>query len=174
MQSIPRQIEPRKFAHQGISVSGQIAAEDMPRLAEVASAKDITADLSFMLGERREKLLTGRVHVRADIQCQRCLKPVDVEIECSVSLAVVWSEEKAKELPKCYEPWIVPEDEADLYAILEEEILLNAPLVVLHKENCIDASLLSKGPSAGQAGDTEKTNPFQMLMQLKDKTKKPL
>lgn len=174
MQSIPRRIEPRKFAHQGVSLVGYVPTQDLPRLTEMASLKEVNATLSFSLGERREKLLLGQIQVAAQMQCQRCLKQVDVDVQCDVSLAVVWDEEKATELAKCYEPWIVSEEEADLYLILEEEILLNMPLVVAHKENCIDSSLLAQGPAVEKTETTDETNPFQVLMQLKDKTKKPL
>lgn len=171
-QSIPRIIEPRKFAHHGVALTGDIPALDMPRLAEVASVKVVNVDLCFSLGERKERLLTGSVSASTQMQCQRCLKPVNVDISCDVSLAIVWNEEKAKELPGCYEPWIVEEDEADLYGILEEELLLNVPLVASHKERCVDEALLAKSPANAEVGETDKLNPFQVLQQLKDTTKK--
>lgn len=171
-QYIPRLIEPRKFAHQGIDIAGELPADALTRLAEIAISQNIVADLQFSLGEQRERLLKGSIQADVQQQCQRCLKPVDSVLECEISLAVVRDEEEAKNLPESYDPWVVSEEEADLYAIIEEEILLAVPLIANHSEPCGDElDWRSQEPSQDQQNVNE-TNPFQVLEQLKGKTKK--
>lgn len=171
-QSIPRCIEPRKFASHEVSLKGTVPVTELTRLAEACiSVSSVRADIAFSVENRREKVVKGEVVADLQVQCQRCLEPADLHLTCAVNLAVVWSEDSAKQVPEGFEPWIVEEDEADLHSMLEEEILLNMPFVVYHDYACVDAKLLGQGPAAATL-ETDDNNPFQVLKQLKDKPKK--
>jgi uncharacterized protein len=87
----------------------------------------------------------------------------------------VRDEENARHLPGSYDPWILTEEQADLYAVLEEEILLNLPYVAYHDTPCGTALMPVEKLQAEQLKPdvvSDKPNPFQVLKQLKEKTKK--
>lgn len=174
LKSIPRQIEPRKFASQEVELTGPIPAEELTRLKSACvGINSVEASVKFFVDDRREKVVKGQVNADLQVQCQRCLEAANLQLMCDVHLAIVWTQEKAKQLPENYDPWVVEEDEADLYSALEEEILLNLPYVVYHDYACVDAKLLHSEPaSADEASGIDKANPFQVLKQLKEKTKK--
>lgn len=166
---IPRQIEPRKFAHHGTVLQGLIPADGLPRLAEaVIQVLSVEASLSFELGEQRERLVVGSVSAQLERQCQRCLQPVVTEVNCQLKLAVVRDEDKAKQLPSHLDPWIVEEEEADLYQAIEDDILLTMPFVAVHDYDCLDPEFYQSGPEeAEQTTAPAANNPFDVLQQLK-------
>lgn len=172
LQSIPHRIEPRKFASQEVHLLGSVPVAELTRLAEACvSVTSVRADLAFSVENRREKVVRGQVFAALQVECQRCLSPADLHLTCDVNLAIAWSQDSARQIPESYDPWVVEEDEADLYSMLEEEILLNMPYVVYHDYPCVDAKLLGIGPAA-ESSETDNTNPFQVLKQLKEKPKK--
>jgi len=166
---LPRQVDPRRFAQQGIKIDGLVPIKEMPRLLEATldSAAKLQVHLEFAVNEEKKKVVKGQASGELSLVCQRCLEPVSVPIEASISLAVVWDEEGADALPSYLDPWIHGEGQADLYEMLEEEMLLSLPAVAYHNESCIDASLLSSGKPVVAV----KKNPFNVLEQLKSSPK---
>ncbi len=170
--SIPNIVEPRRLAKLGVKLSGMVPVAKMVRLREAGITADhVVAEIEFKLDESRNKVVEGRISAEVTMQCQRCLGDLVESLQCEVALAIVWSEENAKALPAALEPWIVAEDEADLYAMIEDEILLNMPFVAYHQDACVDSSLLSTGEVQAEAG-ADKNNPFEVLKHLKETTKK--
>lgn len=167
---LPRQSDPRKFAQQGVSVDGMIPVSELPRLMEAVESgeSEVLAHLSFGVSEDGYKVVTGSASVSVNQICQRCLQPVNVPVECDIALAIVWDEEKAKNLPSHLDPWIAGEGAADFYAMVEEELLLNLPAVAYHEELCIDQKLFSSGEPVVVK---KEKNPFQVLEQLKSSPK---
>lgn len=169
---LPRQLDPRKFAQQGIEIAGPIALSDLSRLGELLFSKEghVHASLVFGLGEQRILNVTGHVKASVNNVCQRCLNAVPVDMECDLSLAILWKEEHAERLPKTFDPWIIGEGQTDIYQIVEDELLLSLPIVSYHDEKCVPHSLFSSGKEAAEkamAVSTEETNPFKVLEQLK-------
>ncbi len=168
---LPRFIDPRKFAQQGIRVQGLILASDLERFTEyqVLEAPDVKVALHFYVDEQRHKVIGGHVSCTAQLPCQRCLEPVSLDLDCSLNLGVVWDEEKAKQLPASLDPLILPEDgSTDIYQVVEEELLLALPMVAYHSYDCIDKALYSCGEPAKPE---PKENPFNVLEQLKGSPK---
>ncbi len=162
---VPRLIEPRKFAQHGLQVAGEIPADSLQRLAGMALAvHSVAADLKFSVAETKHRIVTGQFKGRVVMQCQRCLEPVELHLGGEVSLAMVWSEDDAKLLPSEYEPWVVAQDQADLYEIIEEELLLALPLVPTHDYDCMDRSALAPKVVVEPG---KHNNPFQVLARLK-------
>lgn len=165
--TIPREIEPRKFAQLGVSLQGSVPAAQLPRLfGATLGVASIEAQLQFSFDDRGRPQVLGTVNAQVQQQCQRCLEPVEVTLQCPIALTVTKNEQQAKDLARELDSWLVPDDSGDLFAMLEEEILLALPYVAFHDYDCVDASLFQRGPksepSAEKAG-----NPFQVLEQLK-------
>lgn len=168
--TLPRFIDPRRFCQQGVVLRGFVAVGEMPALTEHnVSVESVQAELTFAIDEQRERAVRGKLAVKTKLQCQRCLEMMPVDLNCDVSLAIVRDEEDSRDLPGIYDPWIVSADEADLYALIEEEILLNLPFVSYHEDPCGES--VRDSDSSAEEDERGKQNPFQVLKQLKDKTK---
>ncbi len=167
---LPKQGDPRKFAQQGISLDGFVPVAELPRLAESLqkTTGEIQVDLVFGISVEKKKIVTGHASAELTLVCQRCLENVKVPVKSDISLGIVWDEEGAEALPEYLDPWITGEGVADLYDMIEEEMLLSLPKVAYHEELCVDRQLFSSGKPV----EVKKTkNPFQVLEQLKSSPK---
>lgn len=165
-QIIPRQVDPRKFALHGVAVKGSVPVEELKRLAEATvGVNSLEAELQFGFVDRKP-VVTGSLKGSVVQQCQRCLEPVEVALACAVRLSIVMNEQQAKDLAKEQDFWLVPEESADLHAMLEEEALLALPFVAFHDYDCVDASLFRRGP-VDEPAPTKAAGPFGVLEQLK-------
>lgn len=167
---LPRFVDPRKFAQQGLSLNGTIVLSELARLAELSldDAAEVEVALDFGVDEQRHRLVTGTASCVLSLMCQRCLEPVDVSIDAVLNLAVVWDEERAGQLPKSLDPLILGEGQADIYTVVEDELLLNLPIASYHGEECVERTSFGDD-EAEEAEVTE--NPFQVLEQLKGSPK---
>lgn len=168
---LPRQIDPRKFTQQGLNLDGVMPVSELSRLAEVSldSRDEVKVALEFDVDSERHRLITGSAECVLNVTCQRCLEPVAVNLNAQLNLAIVWDEERAKQLPKTFDPLILGEGQADLYTIVEDELLLNLPMVSYHSDNCIEQT--SFGEDALESAAESPSNPFQVLEQLKGSPK---
>lgn len=167
---LPKQGDPRKFAQQGISLQGIVPVAELPRLAAAVeeTTGEIQVDLAFGINEEKKKVVTGHATADLVLVCQRCLEKVSVPVESNISLGIAWDDEEAEKLPDYLDPWITGEGVADLYDMIEEEMLLSLPKVAYHQEQCVDRQLFSSGKPV----EVKKTkNPFQVLEQLKSSPK---
>jgi uncharacterized protein len=64
----------------------------------------------------------------------------------------------------------VEEGQVDLYAMVEDELLLSLPAVAYHQEACVGPALFSSGEPVNEK---QGKNPFQILEQLKGAPKDP-
>ena len=167
---LPRQGDPRKFAQHGVSLEGVIPVSELPRILDATedSGSEVQVKLEFTISEERKKVVIGSANADLALVCQRCLEPVTVPVESNISLAIVWDEEAAKALPERFDPWITGEGMADLYEMIEEELLLSLPAVAYHEEPCLDSKLYSSGKPVEVK---KEKNPFQVLEQLKSSPK---
>ena len=169
---LPRLIDPRKFAQQGLSLEGEILVSDLERLSEVSlsEADKVQVVLDFGIDEEKHRRIAGDLNCKLTVSCQRCLEPVEIELNAQLNLAIVWDEERAKQLPRTLDPVILGEGQADLYTIIEEELLLDLPMVSYHEEDCIEQT--SFGEEVDEESESSSTsNPFQVLEQLKGSPK---
>ncbi|MBU2887042.1 DUF177 domain-containing protein [Gilvimarinus agarilyticus] len=173
-KSLPRRGDPRKYAQQGVELTGYLALDSLPRLraAVVDGEGKIHARLSFGISDEGKRVLDGRIEGCVNLICQRCLEPVEHEISSTIYVGIVWSEDQAKALPRSIDPWIVGEGQADFYDIVEEEVLLDLPQVAYHAEQCVPRERFSSESAEEVGAKGPRQNPFQVLEQLKGTPKK--
>lgn len=179
----PHYVDTRKVFNQKGIFSGDLPKEKFVRLADMLVEGDFHAEatLSFRLDNRNLKLIEGKARATLTVACQRCLRPLDLEVADDIRLALVIDEEAAGRLEGDVEPWIEPEFRLDPVALIEEQLLLAMPLAAYHdKEECKFGLPLTSGSSAQAlaGGKSEssvqevsdgsaKANPFAILKELK-------
>ncbi|MGY8872936.1 MAG: YceD family protein [Pseudomonadales bacterium] len=165
--NLPKIVDPRKLAEREVRITGQASVKEMPRvrsyLCEDGDVIDV--NLLFSLDERRIRIITGDAKGRVHMTCQRCLEAVQVDVQADFNLAIAFNEERAKQLPRYYDPLIVEDEEIELLQVIEEELILSLPLVPYHT----DCSIQTQFGDADMAEkpENEKPNPFKVLAQLK-------
>jgi uncharacterized protein len=177
-QRLPHWVDSRKFAQQHVELTGQIPQDKLPRLQQAVSSIEspVYARLQFARDPSGIRTVSGPLEVRVKMVCQRCMGETEVELTSEMAVAIVANDEEAKQLPHSLEPWVVSRDEseADLYAVVEDELLLDLPMVVYHDYQCLEQDLYSAGDASTAAAAEEegRRNPFQVLEQLKSGKKK--
>lgn len=157
-QVLPRTVSVRRAAQAGSELRGDVDLASMPRVAAAVLGANSPLEVSLVFGESD----TGKRTVRASVdgvvqlECQRCLQPVDVALAARSFLTVVAHDEEAKARIRDVDPLIVPGDELDVIGLLEEEILLALPIVALHDTDCTAAmpGVGSPGSAQGVKGGT--------------------
>ena len=130
--------------------------------------------LAFSKDSQRRRIVQGSLEAEVELQCQRWLGGMMASVTSSFELGVVSSDERARQLPSELEPFIAGEDSADLWTLVEDELLLALPAYPLHeREDCpATAELEAFEPKADEAGDESEAgerreNPFKVLEGLK-------
>ncbi|MBT8138932.1 MAG: DUF177 domain-containing protein [Gammaproteobacteria bacterium] len=182
-QALPRTVSVRKYAAAGHSLSGTIPLARLPRVAAaiLQAAGPFAVEIEFAENEFGKRTLRARVDGSVALACQRCLKPVTIAVQADSILTVVAHDAEAKASLRDVDPLIVEGDELEVYALVEDELLMALPIVALHEqEDCTvqiagfntaaqepanrgnEAAADSAAVSAG-----ERENPFAVLRELK-------
>ncbi|MBR9866460.1 MAG: hypothetical protein GYB20_08865 [Oceanospirillales bacterium] len=163
---LPKKIDPRKLADRGVRIEGDAELALLPNLVTMLtdSQGKVSVDLQFDLDELRIRTIKGTADTKVYMACQRCLEPVEVDVEAKFNLAIAPTEEHAKNLPRYYDHLIVAGDELELLPMVEEELILSLPIVPFHNDCSVQTSF---GEAATTDNETDKPNPFSVLASLK-------
>ena len=147
---------------------GSLPVTAFPRLAESLSDTqgNLAADLQVSRTPDGVALVEGSVVGCVRRDCQRCLEPVDLELDVSLKVAVTGaaSEELA---PPDFEPWQTDELDVTLGQLLEDELILALPMVARHEDEAKCGRLAARLKEAADDSATEKESPFAVLRSLK-------
>jgi uncharacterized protein len=130
--------------------------------------------LSFFMDGERRRIVAGELSAPVDLECQRCMGAMSVTLVSQFKLGLVTSDEQAQQLPKELEPFLTDDFTADLWSMVEDELLLVLPPFPLHeRDECPAREDLEAYEPDGSAAEPVRAsgeNPFSVLADLK-KTK---
>ena len=128
---LPRQVELKRLGSGRHAYEGQVPVEALAEL-EGAGERPGPVQASIMLDlSGSMPRVTGRCEGSIQLQCQRCLEPVDVALESEFELVVVDRASDADGLDEG-QTWVeAPRGILDLARLAEEEMLLALPVIVL-------------------------------------------
>lgn len=166
-----RYVDAIRLAKTGQRLTGEIGLARMTRLGPSLASRAGAATVTLQFGVDAQGIgfVRGHVNSRLEVICQRCLKPMVLDVEAVVSLGIVASPEAARELPEEYEPLLVGEDPVSIAAVVEDELILALPIVTLHPPGVCTAAVASSGDGAAATDEPEprKTRPFAVLEKMK-------
>jgi DUF177 domain-containing protein len=165
--SLPKTVDPLKYADQNKVLEGIISVALMPRLLEIVASPtgEVEVALEFDRDEQRLRVLKGTLSATLSLSCERCLEPVTKIVESQFQLGIVVSDEQAKNLPGYYEPLLVESESIALLDVIEEELILSLPMFAYHSDCKLEHSNDDGSDDAQQDG--KKPNPFSVLSELK-------
>jgi DUF177 domain-containing protein len=174
-EPLPSTLDVRKAAVRGVSVSGALKPVDLPRFRPLLAADEgfVQAVLTFSRDEENRYLIHLALEAEVVVTCQRCLEPVCRSVASDNTLAVVWTDEQAAHLPRHLEPLILENEACNLWALVEDELILALPPFSYHDtQECkkILAGYTAAGPEH-EVAPASKPNPFNVLEQLKPGSK---
>tara|TARA_R110002167_G_scaffold337800_1_gene545336 strand:- start:594 stop:1121 length:528 start_codon:yes stop_codon:yes gene_type:complete len=170
--TLPKTLDPFKYADQNKILEGEIALKLMPRLAEMLVDTDgrVKVRLEFDRDPQRLRILSGTLKSTVNLMCQRCLHAVAKEIESEFILGIVYNDEQAQNLPRTYEPLLVEDEKLVLLDVVEEELILSLPMFAYHTScETEDYDKAEDTEAAEELEEETKPNPFDVLSELKFK-----
>lgn len=171
----PSSLRVKAFAQSGASLQGQLSVPQLPRLAADCVGQ-ASAPVQWSAHGMTQKAAGGPdevwMHLQAQAQvpltCQRCLKPVTVDVRVDRDFRFVPDEATAlAQDDTCEEDLLVLSAEFDLLALIEDELLMDLPLVPMHP--VCQSEHVPTSDDSDQASSAEKPNPFAVLAALKTK-----
>jgi uncharacterized protein len=166
---LPRQADIRKFASLGAVLEGSVKVSKLDRVAQVLANDSGSVDycLRFGFADEGFACIEGELQASVSVLCQRCLEPMECKLASEFLLAVVADDERARQLPKRFEP-LVLDELVDTVAVLEEELLLCLPIVSYHpQDQCSQKVGYQSADVAAEVVEEPRKNPFDALAVLK-------
>ncbi len=170
----PQRLDIPAFAEAGASLSGQEPLGRFERLLAEAEGRGADHPVAWTArGEwrggqhlRGEPWLHLQARATLSLTCQRCLAPVDVPVQVDRSFRFVADEATAlAEDDEAQEDLLVVSRQFDLPALVEDEILMDLPLVPQHETCPQPVSLSVQDPDFEE--ESTRPNPFAALARLK-------
>lgn len=172
----PRRLDARAFAQADANLEGESPLTTFPRL-EAESVVDAGPVRWAARGEMRAATRGGSpdvwLHLQADarvaLTCQRCLSPVHTPLVVDRWFRFVADEATAEaQDDDCEEDLLALEPRPNLLDVLEDELLMELPLVPMHDACPSPVDLQSPEPLGSQEeAITPRKNPFAELAKLK-------
>jgi uncharacterized protein len=148
---------------------GEIALSKLERLGELLHPGDgghddrkISVTFEFVRNEYDIPMIKGQLRTSLELECQRCLQPLDMPLELEFELMIDASDELLRDssLDTIYSD----DGFIDVFEVIEDELILAAPLVALHEDSSCNEHWQA---SASEPEAAAKENPFAVLQQLK-------
>ena len=154
-------IDSLEFARGGQQLQDTVAILELTRLAD--SLYDTGGELTFALGggydaERRPRL-NLRVKGRLNLKCQRCLGSLYYALDVESSLLVLTGSTGAETAEVDVLDGIPADPQADVWALVEDEVMLALPIAPRHPEGQCSAAVPSM--------QDRRASPFAVLGTLK-------
>lgn len=172
----PDKLDIKSFAQVGGHLSDHETLLKYERLAQEAQGlhPDLRVDWQVDAEVRADSGNSGVQHwlhlqVQATLPmlCQRCLTPVDIPLEIDRWFRFVADEATAAALDdECEEDLLVLSREFNLHELIEDELLMELPVVPRH-EVCPEPVPLASSDDDFEEANASKPNPFAALANLR-------
>ena len=166
-------LDPIKAAKDGQELDKRFSLTQLSRLHECVVEKaypfTLTGAFSF---EHNKALLDAEIEGVVTLICQRTLEMFDHEIKVTVKLGFVEDDRFFKGFPEAYEAYIYQDQQIDLLEVIEQEIMLNIPMIpkTTLKDCQIDQNASYYGvPETDDSKAEGEKSPFSALKELKFK-----
>jgi len=165
---LPITIDPFKSAQRRLVCEGVFSISGMNRLLAVCEndSEQVIVKFSFHVDERGLNVLSGTASALVKLTCQRCTDAFEQELKTDFVFSPVKNQDAIAELPPYYDAIELDENgEVNLIELVEEELMLELPLIPKHETK--DCSAPADSVWGELPEELEKPNPFDVLKQLK-------
>lgn len=169
-ENIPKTIDPFRFADHAFHLRGLLPIEEMSRLGDSLHSKEgeVLVDIQFGVDEQDVRYMQGTYSTQLVLQCKRCMEPYVIEMTGEFMSGLVATFDAADQLPTGYDPIIVNDGILAIADVIEDELILNLPVVPMHPADDCKVKLpliLNKDP----VSEDERENPFKVIELLRSK-----
>ncbi|MDH3325946.1 MAG: YceD family protein [Gammaproteobacteria bacterium] len=176
---LPIHINPERAVARGLEASGDFLLEKMDDLRDrlFAPYGKVSARFKFDKNGSRKRL-TGHIVGEMIVECQRCMGGLKMPIDHHFQLGLIESEAEIDRLYPGEEPLMIGNEDLFLADIVEDELELLLPMVVMHDVGLCEqhvAPSVEKVPDELHVNspvdesviENKRPNPFAVLIDLK-------
>jgi len=167
---LPSRFNPVEFARNGEAGQFVLPVSHFKRFCALLSDDrgEVMAQANFYIGEGKKPIAKGRLDTKVCMVCQRCMKPMTIDISCEFVLAFVSTEDQAAELSESVDPVLMNEhNEIQAIDFLEDELILQLPMSSMHASiSQCDASAVTSITGSQQTEPAKTHKPFSELGKL--------
>ncbi len=173
-----KHLDPFQWADGHKILENDLDLKDFERLKTALGLNQkgkISYKLQFYRDEGGRALIKGKLYTTLLITCQRCLEPFNYLIDNDFLVAPLRKEKEADCLPKHIEPLIILDKALSLAPFIEDEVLLNLPVVAWHAPADCPQGQWHKGYATSSLASEEledkldsNDHPFAALKALKE------
>lgn len=174
-ETTPHRLDVKAFAQSSGAMAGQNLLSEYQRLVHETQGLGAQEMLNWSARGELRTDATGNqqvwlhlnVEVKMLLTCQRCMTPAEIPVIVNRSFRFVSSEDVAEaEDAESEEDVLALDTDFSLAALIEEEVLMELPLIPKHNVCPVVVKLTAADPCF-QAAAMEKQQPFTVLAQLK-------
>ncbi|MBX2879541.1 MAG: DUF177 domain-containing protein [Granulosicoccus sp.] len=165
VKELPQRFNPDLLARDGTQFDLVLPQSRLTRLSGILAEDRHEVRITARFSRRKDHIvISGQLTTVYALQCQRCLDPMQLNVDENFELVFVEDDQTALELPKELDP-VVLDDYGQIHVVdlFEDELMLHVPDIPKHS----DASECQVGPTEyGELpSDVEegKPNPFNAL-----------
>lgn len=168
LNMLKRTYSVKKERSQKSTFSGVVQASQFPRLAESVVNVADPIDINFSIFDGYSDLpeIKGEYKASLTLQCQRCLGDLVTDINHEFHFYIGRDDQVDCESEGYEVVSTADGDLLDVISLVEDDIMLNLPLVPKHKTNC-NEYLLDLNKEVDALPKETKKNPFAVLEGLK-------
>ncbi len=164
---LPERVDPKRLAHQGARLAGSIPAAALNRLGAAFELRGAAqAELGFGWSDGGRVRVSGEISVPIAGTCQRCLQEYVTTLHADVDLEIG---ESPRDTEQDFELVLGPDERLDIVELVEDELLLAAPMIALHARG--ECAAPDDGADDEPASDAAR-RPFADLQAQWTRTKK--
>ncbi|OGT25206.1 MAG: hypothetical protein A3I77_05105 [Gammaproteobacteria bacterium RIFCSPLOWO2_02_FULL_42_14] len=137
--NLPKTVDPIRLAKQHTTLEGDVMLRALPRLQKIHDQADGKAAVVIVFEKSAENffVMKGRIQASIQLTCDRCNDDMQDEMDVTFLLSPVNNDYEAGQLPDSIDPCLLIDGHVALFDLIEDEILLNLPMVAKHsKGNC--------------------------------------
>ncbi len=159
------------MARDGTRYSATVPLVQFKRFVPILASLEGDVHATAVFSRRKDHIVvSGELAAGVSVQCQRCLDVFVLPIESRYELVFVDSEAAARALPDDFDP-VITDDKGHIHVVdlLEDELILQVPLVTRHPDGQCVAAQRSFGdiaPQEAEPGKDKKQRPFDVLKNL--------
>ena len=164
---LPKRYQVHKEVARNGCFEGEIALSELGRLGEMLHLRDsdlkgrkIFLNFEFARNKHDTPTLTGQLETRLELECQRCLKAMELPMALDFSLMIDASDELVSD--SSVDTLYSDDGYIDIAEVVEDELILAIPLVAMHEDNTCNENW-----QVLESETAIKDNPFAVLQQLK-------
>lgn len=156
--SLIRHVDPWQDAARGARYKAELAAVRLPRLCALVKLVEplqVAISFAYVATHRGAVQVELSVGGRIELDCQRCLEPLTVELAVHNKIWIVRDDAAARAIESSAEAIVsAPGEHLELAALVEDEALLGMPFSPCHPIAQCGIDRQGHGQSEGQAGST--------------------